>query len=230
MNDRELDINYLTPLLGFRDLVPFLASYESWPQRIHAAESILFKGLAYQHDVQDFLARPRGRLQVARLRRETGASAIYDAVWERRSLAGMSVDWAARKVQLPAWADTRNRELAEGWLLREPHWHFEELATYRRRWLGAILDRYRGTRTKVIFLRLPRGPVVRPDLPAPDPASSIRQLAARRRALLMDEPTFDLLERPELFGDAMHLNEAGGTEFSQIAAREVGRMLGEAGR
>jgi hypothetical protein len=39
---------------------------------------------------------------------------------------------------------------------------------------------------------------------------------------------FDSLERPELFGDALHLNEEGGYEFSMMLAGEIGRLLAPA--
>lgn len=228
-NNRELDINYLTPLVGFADFFRFVPSFESWPLRLHAAEAILFKGLAYQRDVQDLLARPRTRQQVARIQHQSAATWYYNAVWEQHSLAGMSVDWEARKLELPGWLSPQKRQEVEEVLLRDPPPYFEPYARYRRRWLGAIADRYRGSRTKLIFLQLPRGPVVRAGL-ASDSSSSIRDLAAEGKAVLLDSHSFDSLERPEFFGDAMHLNEAGATVFTGMAARRVGRILSEAGR
>jgi hypothetical protein len=65
---------------------------------------------------------------------------------------------------------------------------------------------------------------VRPD-PPPNPSSSVRQFAAAGRIALMPEHLFDSLERPELFGDAFHVNEEGGYEFSMMLAGEVGRLL-----
>ena len=225
LNDRELDINYLTPLVGFADLVPFVSSYQSRPQRFRAAESILLKGLVFQHDVQDFLARPRTRLQLVSWVKNEGPRAVYNAVWGGQSLAGMTIDYRAHTVTLPGWVDEQRRRIAEDLLLRDPAAYFDQLARYRRRWFGAILDRYRGSKTRIIFLRLPRGPVVRQGL-ADDRTSSIREFAAQGKALIMNEHEFDSLERPELFGDAQHLNEAGGTRFSALAAEEVSRMLG----
>ena len=228
-NDRELDINYLTPLVGFRDLWAFASSYQSWPLRIHAAESVLFKGLVYQRDVQDFLGHPRTRLQIAAIQHRSASEWYYNSVWERHSLAGMTVDWSSRKLTLPGWLDAHKRQEVEDRLLGDPPPYSDQLARYRRRWLGAILDRYRGSRTRIIFLQLPRGPVVRPGA-ASDSSSTIRDFAAADKALLMDSHEFDSLEHPELFGDAMHLNEAGGIEFSTMVARAVNRMLTQAGR
>jgi hypothetical protein len=228
-NERELDINYLTPLVGFGDLIGFAASYQSWPLRLHAAESVLFKGLAYQRDFQSFLGHPRTRLQIAAVQHRSAAEWFYNSVWEQRSLAGMSVDWDAHKLALPDWVSPQKRQEIEERVLSDPPPYFDQLARYRRRWLGAILDRYRGSRTKIIFLQLPRGPVVRPGLTT-DAASSIRDFAAAGKALLMDPRQFDSLEHPEFFGDAMHLNEAGAIRFTGLVARETNRMLIQAGR
>lgn len=225
LNERELDINYLTPLVGLIDFVPFVFSYRDWTRRMDATEAILFKGLVYQRDVQEFLGHPRTRFEVVRWQRENGPAAAYNAVWERRSLAGMVVDWNSRTLALPEWVDTQHRQIAENLLLSDPPPYSAEYARYRSRWFGAILDRYRGSRTKIIFLRLPRGPVVRPGL-VDDRSSTIREFADAGRALLMDQHTFDRLERPELFGDAQHLNDAGATELTTILAEEVSRMLG----
>ena len=221
---RELDLNYLTPLLRVADLPEFAFSYPGWMGRAHAAEAVLWKGASYQHDVQAFLERPHTRLEYVRLQTEHAREWYYNAVWERRSLAGLSVDWKAMTVSLPGWLDSRKRREIEHELLDDPPPLSAEFAQYRRRWLGAILTRYRGSRTRFIFLRLPRGPVVRP-APPPDAASTVRRFAATGSITLLPDGTFDSLERPELFGDALHLNEEGGCEFSVMLAGEVGRIL-----
>jgi hypothetical protein len=223
---RELDLNYLSPLLRTADFLPFVLSFPNWEGRAHAAEAILFKGLDYQLDFQDFLARRRTRLEETRLTRQFAHEWYYNAVWERHSLAGMSVDWAARTVRLPDWMPEPKRRETEELLLRDPTPVSSESTAYRRQWLGAIVNRYRGSRTQVLFLRLPRGPVVRPGAAAGATRSTVRNLAVAGHARLAPEHEFDRLERPELFGDALHLNEEGGIEFSAILARLVRRELG----
>ena len=70
----------------------------------------------------------------------------------------------------------------------------DSIAAFRRKWFGRLLDRYRGTPTKVVFLRLPRGPSPRPDNLVQKKSSSIREFAARPGVLLVDEHAFDSLE------------------------------------
>jgi hypothetical protein len=98
-------------------------------------------------------------------------------------------------------------------------------AAFRRKWFGKLLDRYRGTDTKMIFLRVPRGPMPRPDYLVQKKSSSIREFAVRPGVLLVDEHAFDSLETPELFKDAFHLNNAGCSLLSVRMAQEVGKLL-----
>ena len=93
-------------------------------------------------------------------------------------------------------------------------------------WLGKIYEHYRGSPTRLIFLRLPRGGFVRPDQPRYNPHSSVRELAAQPNVTLIDEHFFDSLEKPELFRDEMHLNGPGMDRFSLMITQEVSRILG----
>ena len=77
----------------------------------------------------------------------------------------------------------------------------------------------------MVFIRLPRGPVPRPDNLVQKKSSSIREFAARPGVLLLDEHAFDSLERPELFKDAFHMNNAGASLLSARLAQEVGKLL-----
>jgi len=225
LSARDLDLNYLAPLLRVADLPRFVLSFPNWPGRAQAAEAVLLKGLVYQQDFQAFLDHPHTRFEYVRLQREHAREWYYNAVWERHSLAGMSVDWNAKTVDLPAWLTPEKRTETERVLLEDPPPISPDFARYRRQWIGAILDRYRGSHTRFLFLRLPRGPVVPPDPPPPDPSSFARQLAAAGRIELLPEHMFDSLERPCLFGDALHLNEEGGNQFSTMLAREIGRRI-----
>ena len=226
LNDRDLDIRYLAPLLRVTDTFDFSLSFPGWSGRKQAALACLFKGLAYQRDIQDFLANFRKRLEHVRTVHKDSAGWIYDAVWTSRSMAGIQVDWAARKAVLPT-AGFRPEQLPEmsEQLFRGRAPRTLQAAAYRRRWFGRIVAHYRGSKTRLVFLRLPRGPVVRPD-DASDESGSLWELAAHGEIVLMGEHEFDGLERPELFGDLLHLNEAGSREFSMLLARKIHAILG----
>lgn len=224
---RELDIRYLAPLAGFRDAIEFPLSYPGWPERGKAASTALFKGLVYREDFQDFLVRHKWRITLARDLKARRSGWRYNTEWDHANLEGLSVDWSARAVRLPAGIPQPKRQEIEELLLREQPSVSGDFAAYRRTWLGKILARYRGSRTRIVLVRLARGPVVRPGL-ASDLRSSIREFGERGEAALVDEHRFDSLERPELFADALHMNQKGAEEFSTMLARDVASILREA--
>jgi hypothetical protein len=225
LREREMDMRYLAPLVSFRDLFDFSLSYPGWPLRSQAAATVLFKGFIYREDFQDLLLRHKARLTVLRDLQSRPSGWRYDAPWDTLSLAGISVDWSARTVRLPEHLGQKKRDEIREVLLTDQPPRTAEFAEYRRQWFGKIVERYRGSRTRIVFARLARGPVVRPNLTA-DSTSSIRDFAGRGGAILLPEQRFDELERPELFGDALHMNQQGAVEFSGVLAHEVARVLG----
>lgn len=88
-----------------------------------------------------------------------------------------------------------------------------------------MIDYYRGSGTKLIFLRVPRAPVSPPDV-SPKLNSAVRQIASKPDVIVLDEQVFDQLEHPDLFWDGQHLNRDGMEQFSRILATEVRRILG----
>ena len=139
-------------------------------------------------------------------------------------MVGLEVDFSTLKATIPAWFNQAQRDTIRD-LVRQPWPQNGRLAAYRRKWFGRIIDYYRGSRTKVIFVRLPRGPVVRPDNLVRKMSSSIREFGGRPNLFLLNEHAFDSLEHPEFFKDAEHLNRAGVTRLSLMLADEVARIL-----
>jgi lysophospholipase L1-like esterase len=90
---------------------------------------------------------------------------------------------------------------------------------------GVSSNRYANSATKIIFVRLARGPFPRPSYLSNAKTSSIREFSSRPNVLLCDEHAFESLERPELFGDAVHLNRYGAQRFSRMLAERIGAML-----
>ena len=226
LSNREMDIRYVTPLLGWADVLSFAASYPEWRTRWEAARAGLFKGYAYRADVQDFLAHHRSRMEkIAVAQREDGPRR-YNEIWGSSDVSGLSVDWNTGAIHFPDGSTEAQKRVLTDVLMRETIEQTGLRGKYLRQWYGRIVAHYRGSRTKVVFLRLPRGPVVRPILVARKTAV-VRELAASNAQVrLVPEHAFDSLEQPRFFGDAMHLNHPGSQEFSRMAAREVGSLLG----
>jgi hypothetical protein len=140
--DRELDIRYLTPLLGLGDLFEFGSSFPTWGNRAYAMASVLFKGAMYQRDFQEFLVNHKWRMKVAEFNHREGGAVRYNAQWDTHSLAGMSVDWRKGTVELPAWmTDPAKRQNTSELLLRDSPPLTAGLTEYRRTWIGKIVAR-----------------------------------------------------------------------------------------
>jgi len=224
--ERLLDLRMVVNQLGLRDVFEFAWSYRTWPSRWDAFRGALLKGTVYRPDIAEFLSAPRERLAKVKQYHEGWPQWTHDYVPEDRTLAGLSIDWTNWKAIYPPGVSAAEQESIDSILLRRATPQTGSLADYRRHWLGAIIDRYKNSPTKIILVRLPRGPVVRPESLVKKLTSSIRELGRKKNVILVDEHRFDSLERPEFFKDALHLNREGASRFSIMLAQESRRLLG----
>jgi hypothetical protein len=226
--EREADLHYVIARIGLADLWEFSRSYESRRLQYRAAASILFKGFTFKRDFADFLKSPKKRLAKVRLTREHSADWFYNYVGHRNNLAGMSIDWQQRTIDFPDRFTQEQRDLIRRVMLPQVPPRSGKRTEFLRHWYNRIADHYQGSGTKLIFLRVARGPLIPPVSEPSRMDTAVRQMAARPEVVLIDEHFFDRLERPELFGDPLHLNQDGVEEFSRMLARETRRIVGPA--
>jgi len=181
--------------------------------------------LVLQRDVQAFLSHPVQRIHYVRLSDRFFATWTNDYVETSRNMAGLEVDWSKWTVRLPPNADDNQRDTVKHFLMRRPAPPDGHIARFRREWFGRILDRYRRSPTRIVFLRLPRGPVARPEELSPKGPGVIREFASRPNVVLLDEHAFDALNHPECFKDAMHLNREGVVRFTPLLVEQIGHAL-----
>jgi hypothetical protein len=223
--DRLHDLTFLVVRIRLADIFDFAGSYPSLDHKWQAFRGSLLKGMVFKRDFQACLPKPAARLAKVDYYHRSSAEWIYGYSGDQRTLRGLSVDWAARKIHFPDGIDAARREQLQKVLLEPPAPRTGREAEYRRLWLGRIVEHYRGSGARLIFLRLPRSPAPRPDAIQPNPNSVVRRLAADGSAVTLDEHAFDALERPELFADALHLNSEGAARFSAMLAAEVRARL-----
>ena len=99
-----------------------------------------------------------------------------------------------------------------------------EVTQYRKFWLGRILDLYKDSPTRIVFLELPRAPLPRPE--SPTPARFLKWAVRRPHVSALPSYIFRDLERPELFEDGLHLNKAGRSLFSDRFAGQIQPLTG----
>jgi hypothetical protein len=225
--DRLLDINMLAAELRYSDIPEFASSFDIPDRKVTAFLDLALRGLVYKEDFQDFIRHPRARLRSVKLNRTDSHVWFYDAKGPEQSMDGVQVDWAAKSVTVPPNHTPEEKARYEHRFLDPPPAEEGRWAKYLDHWIGKILAHYSGSHTKLIFFRLARGPFIRPGTPPPNPNSFVRRLARESNVMLIEEHYFDVLERPELFADEIHLNAKGSDRFSPMLAHLVADSLGK---
>lgn len=221
-------LHYVIARLTWADVVPFALSFPDRHLRWEALRGAVLKGIVLQTDIHDFLTHPKERIHKAKVYRRFYDEWTYGFVETDKTVEGLAIDWKNWTVQYPPGADENVRSTVEANLMRRDDPPDGHMYKFRSEWFGRMIDRYRNSRTKVIFVRLPRGPIARPEGLVQKPTHSIRDFASRSNVLLAGEHIFEPLEQPALFKDGDHLNRAGIARFSPMLAREIARLLREA--
>ncbi len=227
LNDRSTDLRYLIYRLRYSDLGEFAGSFNSPDLQRTAALGILLKGIVLKNDVQGYLNSPASRMQMVKQQTGNWYEVQQNYLGPEKTMNGLSVDWATKKITYPPQLTTAERRTVDDVYLRGSIPQTGQRAKYMRTWFGKIIDRYKTSRTKLIFYRVPRWPLPRPVDPSLKKTHSIRELAGKPNVILLDEYFFDQLEKPEFFMDAMHLNAEGCRRFTTLLANEVTRVLGQ---
>jgi hypothetical protein len=226
--DRIYDQNFVEMQLGLSDCADFASSLNAMALRGRALFGCLFRGVVLRPDVQDFLAHPKARLQRSADWRNNGLGYITDYPGKPESLQGLSADWTNRTIHFPEGVSDAIRASVTRRVLPEEVPNADALARYRQRWLGGILDQYKDSPTRIVFLQLPRGPLVNPHTHSgPGFVDSASKLP---RVTVLPPETFTDLERPELFADSQHLNREGRPIFTRRIAQKVDSILTGGGR
>ncbi len=228
IGDDLATLHYVAARLRWIDVLDFPRLFDDPTARWKAFRGSLFKGTVFQRDFTEFLNNPRKRIRWARFVRQNYERWAHDFVESRKNVAGLQIDWNNLTAIVPPGNEAL-REQLDQFVLYKPRPQTGKRAAFRRRWFGRLLDCYRDSPTRIVFVRLPRGPIPRPEGMVEKKGSSIREFASRPRTLLANEHLFDALETPELFKDAFHLNDAGCERLFVLLAREVGRLLRETG-
>ena len=224
-SEREPDLHYLIARLEFHDLLEFPWTYRDKKLQWQIVRGMILKGTIYKRDFLEFLDHPIARIAKVRYYNSDSAGWYYSYGGVDQNLTGLQIDWQHKTMQIPdRVSDSQRQDLKNELFPTLPPDEGRETA-YLRYWYGRIIDHYRGSGTKLIFLRVPRAAVSPPDVP-PKPASAVRQIASQPDVIVLDERLFNQLEHPDLFWDGWHMNRDGMEQFSKILAVEVRRVLG----
>jgi hypothetical protein len=210
--------------LRWTDLAPFTLSFKSWESRFTVLRGGLFKGLVLQRDLYDFFEDPGKRLEDAKAYREHGYGWGYAYGGNTSTLAGIAVDWTAHRATFPASVPEGMQQEFTRQIFAEPEQH-GYLRDFQSRWLGALADLYRGSKTRIIVYQIPRNFAPRPTPLVHLPWTTVDDLHKRPWVSVVDRHVFEPLEKPELFFDYVHLNIEGRKLFTMLLADTVKQVL-----
>ena len=225
--DRD-DLRWVIARIRLSDIAEFTNSFLTPRTRLEILHKTLFKGLVYRRDLRELLRDPVARMRHVNDCRAACADSNYQYLGRPESLSGVWMDWTTGVLHFPkgistqVQADMKFHTNYREWSVRG----FER--AYRKLWLGRIIDRYCGTRTKIAIISQPYHPFPIPFLWPPDSNSFASQASKNSRVTILDEHLFEDLERPELFFDVAHLNRTGRTLFSKRLATTLIQQLGTA--
>jgi hypothetical protein len=225
VSEREVDLHYLIGRLGLRDLGEFPWTYRGKKAQWMIVRGMILKGTIYKRDFIEFLDHPIDRIVKAQYYNHDSAGWYYVYGGNDKNLTGLQIDWKHQTVQAPDRITASERNQIQGMLFPAERPGEGRETAYLRYWYGRIVDYYRGSGTKLIFIRVPRAPLSPPDEP-PKMDSAVRQIASQPNVVVLNEGLFNALERPELFWDAWHMNRAGMEQFSRDLATAVDNVLG----
>ncbi len=222
--DRASEMPLLANRLRPTDIIPYTLSFTTWKSRREVLRGALMLGITYQRDFALFLEHPSRRFErVAKFRRY-GAQMRYDYGGMDRSLAGMAVDWAHERVTFPpGMPEDVQRDYTSRFFSRPPQ--LARNRAFEMRWLGALVDLYRNSNTRIILFQAPRSPAPRPVSLAHLPWTIVDDLRKRPWVRVIDAKTFEDLEKPEYFADHVHLDSTGRKLFSPRLAEAVEESL-----
>ena len=225
--DRD-DIRWVIARVRLLDVAEFTNSFLTPLIRLQVLRETLFKGLVYRRDLRELLRDPAARLSHVNDCRAACADSSYHYLGHAESLSGVWMDWTTDTLHFPegispqVQADMKSHTNYRQWSVRG----FER--AYRKLWLGRIIERYRGTRTRIAIISLPYRPFPIPFSWSTDSSSFASQASKSSQVTILDEHLFEDLERPALFFDVAHLNRTGRILFSRRLATTLIQRLGTA--
>ncbi len=221
--DRLIDLNFVIGRLRWSDVWDFASSMRRPARQQAAFVGAILKGSVLRSDVQEFLADIPRRRKLAADFRAHGNEYVLGYGGRAGNLEGLSADWKARKLSFPPALELERRNSIQYELMPDLPPQTGELTAYRMRWLGRIIDLYRKSATRIVFIEMPRGPLLQP--PGKIPATFIDWARKQPHVVVVDASTFRGLETPQTFFDGLHLNREGREKFTSLFAARMGDVL-----
>jgi hypothetical protein len=227
LNDRMLDAELLLPIISSREFLEFSRTFTSEEKRLEAGSKVLVQSLNYQMDFQNFLLHPITRKRLISLRRRIKDDIALDYAGRDESMLGLRYDARTGEIHFPERLTEIERAQVTAYLTEPGVVNADHFDEYTRQWIERFIERYRGSQTTLVFVRLPAevlGQVdeIRRNGPF---ASYMPMLRNSPGVKVMDEDAFYALEDPQYFFDTLHMNREGRMQFTNRLSSWLARTL-----
>jgi len=222
--DRFIDLNFVVGRLGLSDCRDFASSMKSPEYQTKALSGCLLRGITMRRDAQEFLRHVPDRIRRSKDLRVNGRGYNDGYTGIDKDLRGLSADFVNRTIHFPPGLTAQAHGEIQTMVMPDLPPQTGEMTRYRKLWLGRILDLYKDSSTRIIFLELPRAPLPRPE--NSHPPRFLQWALGRPLVSALPSRTFRDLERPELFADGLHLNKTGRALFTERIAAQVPPLIG----
>ena len=219
-----LRISMAGPLLRYTDCFNFASAFQRWSGRFRAFTTCIFRGSGYQSDVSDLLEHPIERIKSVRQKstRLHSREAYKGRDW---NVAGMSYDPKTGQVTFPPTLTERQRQVIRNTLLQPSEAEVEDFLALQRNWIPKIVNRYSNSTTTIVLTAVPRSSFRGLTGLFGGYHVAIPSVATKHPLISLPQQTFDFLEKPEYYFDALHLNAKGRQKFTDTLVSELlGRL------
>jgi hypothetical protein len=216
LNDRILDADLLLPIIGSREYLEFAGTFTTEGKRLEVGSRVLVQSLNYQMDFQNLLLHPITRRRLVYLRRRIKDKIASDYAGRDEDMQGLRYDASSGEIHLPERLTEIERAQVKAYLTERGVVDADHYDEYSRQWIDRFIERYRGTQTTLVFLRMPAEVLPQVDeIRRNGPFASYMPLLRNSPGVkVMDEDAFYNLEDPQYFFDTLHMNHEGRVRFT----------------
>jgi hypothetical protein len=227
LNDRMLDADFLLPVVGAREYLDFSSTYTTEEKRLEVASKVLVHGMSYKLDFQNLVFHPFMRMRLVAWRRWIKDRVALDYAGRDESMVGLRYDSRTGAIQFPDRLSEGERALVTDYLLHPGAVDADHYDEYSRQWIERFIERYRGTQTTLVFVRLPGEVLPQADeIRRNGPFASYMPLLRNSPGIrVIEEDAFYPLEDPRYFFDTLHMNREGRRLFTIQLSERLAKTL-----
>ncbi len=211
---RLSDLSFLGPILSLDQASSLANSYPDFPGQQAAWLGSIFKSFAYRYDIRAGLADPMSRTRGRwRLMQRHEASHSYEGRPE--NVVGIRVEGDSI-VGYPSVIPDYRRDALHQFVFGTTDPAREQARErYRTEWLGRVIQRYAGTRTEVIVIRLPSTVLQEQGGGSDAVGAALSHFDKQPHVHVVPVSTTAYLQSPEFFCDTTHFNRQGRRQWAQ---------------